>query len=260
MSNDPSGGRSRTIASEQQARSAGGAASVEIAGFPQALYVRMLGDPDTLFIPLLEATREAYSLVDRLAQQGEDPSQSASLCSMHLASSLLRDGQFSLGARGMSPENSYAVDFEAGTLHVLTRLYSAVNRRIAFFKVELAGNIAGGPFVVRDPSRGTVIMQVEEERLREPNFFSTTLANECVRVQLDQEHFGAAWVTQEVGDVRVVMEIGGKAVPIVLRQQAKSGSWDMLQGQQQETAGPVPNEMAEHVTAFTAFLRERFKK
>jgi hypothetical protein len=140
-------------------------------------------------------------------------------------------------------------------------LYSAVNRRTAFFKVELAGNIAGGPFVVRDPSHGTVIMQVEEERLRQPNFFSSTLPNECVRVQLDQERFGEMQDSQAaeiVGDVRVVLDLGGKAVSIILRPNEKEGSWEMLRGRQHEAAGAAPAEMIEHVAALTAFLRQRF--
>jgi hypothetical protein len=37
----------------------GGSAGIEIVGFPQKLYTRTFGDPDTLFVPLLEAAREA---------------------------------------------------------------------------------------------------------------------------------------------------------------------------------------------------------
>jgi len=256
-------GKPPAAAPERKPHSAGGAASVEITGFPQALYCRMFGDPDTLFIPLLDATREAFALLDRLAAQGEDRAHSVSLCSMHLASSLLRDSQFTLGARGLSPENSYAVDFEAGTLHVVTRLYSAVNRRTAFFKVELAGNIAGGPFAVRDPAQGTVIMQVEEERLRQPNFFSSALPNECVRAQLDQERFGHLQdspAPDVAGDVRVVLELAGKPVPFILRQKAQGEGWDLLEGRKQEWAGSLPPEIIAHVTVLTAFLRDLFKK
>jgi hypothetical protein len=40
---------------------AGGSAGIEIVGFPQMLYTRTFGDPDTLFVPLLEAARDAHA-------------------------------------------------------------------------------------------------------------------------------------------------------------------------------------------------------
>lgn len=248
---------------DRNTHAAGGAATVEIEGFPQTLYARMLGDPDTLLIPLLEATREAYGLVERLSAQGEERSSAVSLCAMHLASSLLRDSQFSLGAKGMSPDNSYSVNFEAGTLHAVTRLYSVVNRRTSFFKVELAGNIAGGPFVVRDPVQGTVIMQVEEEKLRQPNFFASTLPNECVRAQLDQERFGRIQDSpfpESNGDVRMMVDFAGKGVPVLLRRKEKESGWDIIDGRQLEWVGSLSPEMETHLTAVTNFIRELFDK
>ena len=55
---------------------------------------------------------------------------------------------------------------------------------------QIAGKIAGGTFVVRNPVHDTVIMQVEEERFRQASFFSTTLAQECLRAQVEQERLG----------------------------------------------------------------------
>jgi hypothetical protein len=155
----PAGGETRLEKS-----AAGGAAGVEIVGFPQILYTRTFGDPDTLFVRLLDATRDAHKMMERLSSHGENRASAVMLSGMQLASSLLRDSSFTLVARGLSQENVYTVDLDAGTLHMLTRLYAVVNRRTSFFKVEIAGKLAGGPLVVRNSPQGSVIMQVEEER------------------------------------------------------------------------------------------------
>jgi len=92
------------------------------------------------------------------------------LSGMQLASSLLRDSSFSLVARGLARDNSYAVELEQGTLLAQTRLFAAVSRRTSFFRVEITGKLNENLFSVRNPVQNTVIMQVEEERLRQPNF------------------------------------------------------------------------------------------
>jgi hypothetical protein len=242
---------------------AGGAACVEIVGFPQILYMRSFGDPDTLFVPLLDATREAFGMIERLSGQGENRANAVMLSGMHLASSLLRDPSFSLGARGLSPENSYTVNLGAGTMHVNTRLYSVVSRRTSFFKVEIAGNISGGPFVVRNPVQGTVIMQVEEERLRQPHFFASSLAQECVRAQMEQERFGRIDETlgpEANGDIRMVVTVAGNKVPVALRRKEEGGGWDIIDGRRQEWVGALSLDMEGHLRSVTSFIQELFDK
>jgi hypothetical protein len=63
-----SGAKTPTARSDQNA--SGGSAGIEIVGFPQKLYTRTLGDPDTLFVPLLEAARDANKMLDRLIGLG----------------------------------------------------------------------------------------------------------------------------------------------------------------------------------------------
>jgi len=46
-----------------------------------------------LFVPLLEAAREAYRVVERLAGHGEDRGNAVTLSGMQLASSLLSGRQ-----------------------------------------------------------------------------------------------------------------------------------------------------------------------
>src|SRR5215471_21848807 len=87
--------------------SASGAAGVEVAGFPQILFTRTFGDPDTLFVPLLDAAREAFKMMERISVHGEKRESAVMLSGMQLVSSLLRDSSFSLVAKGLAHENSY---------------------------------------------------------------------------------------------------------------------------------------------------------
>ncbi|MBS1841946.1 MAG: hypothetical protein JSS69_06820 [Acidobacteria bacterium] len=225
----------------QEKSAGGGAAGVEIIGFPQILFTRTFGDPDMLFVPLLDAGREAFAMIERLVSHGEKRENAVKLSGMQLASSLLQDSSFSLVARGLSHENSYTVDLENGTLLVQTRLFAVVSRRTSFFKVEIVGKF-GEMFVVRNPSQNTVIMQVEEERLRQPNFFSTTLAQECLRAQMGQERFGRvedAVTGQFHQEVRMVVPVSGNRIPIVLRQKEDGGTWDIVDDRKQEWVGTL---------------------
>jgi len=185
------------------------------------------------------------------------------LSGMHLASSLLRDPSFSLGARGLSPENSYGVNLDAGTIHLNTQLYSVVSRRTSFFKVEIAGKISAGPFVVRNPAQGTVIMQVEEERLRQPNFFASTLAQECARAQVEQERFGRideSLGPEAIGEVRMVLTVAGNKVPVSLRKKEEGGGWDVIDGRLKECVSTLSPDMEEHLRALASFIQDLFDK
>jgi hypothetical protein len=241
----------------------GGAAGVEIVGFPQTLFTRTFGDPDTLFVPLLDAAREAYRMSERFSTHGETKANSLMLSGMQLASSLLRDSSFSLVAKGVSHENFYIVDLAAGTLHVSTRLYAVVSRRTSFFKVEIAGNISGGPFVARNPANGEVIMQIEEQRLREPGFFSELLPRDCLRVQIEQERLGhleKSLGAEERGEVRLMVTVAGERAPVTLRQKETGGTWEVIDGRRQESVGTLSADMEEHLKAVTSFVQELFAR
>ena len=240
---------------------AGGAAGVEIVGFPQILYTRTFGDPDTLFVPLLGAAREAFAMSERLSSHGENQANAVMLSGMQLASSLLRDSSFSLMAKGTAHENIYTVDLTEGTLHVLTRLYAVVSRRTSFFKVEIAGKLASGPFIARNPISGDVIMQIEERQIRQPNFFSASLAQDCLRAQIEQERFGhsdKASGPEAHSELRLNVIIANQKIPVTLRQKESGGNWDIVDGRRQEWVGSLPAEIERHLKAVTAFIQELF--
>jgi hypothetical protein len=243
--------------------SGGGAACVEIVGFPQILYIRTCGDPDILFVPLLDASREAGKMVERLATQGENRQNAAMLSGMHLASTLLKDSSFSLGAKGLSHETAYTMDLDADTMHMTAQVYSTVSRRTSFFKIEIAGKISGGPFVVRNPLRGTVIMQVEEEKLRQANFFSGSLAQECLRAQMEEERFGRldeVLGTEANSDVRFMVTHAGNKIPVTLRQKDQTSAWDIIVGRRQEWTGTLTPEMEAHLKSVLGFIHELFER
>jgi len=216
-------------------------AVVEISGFPQALHTRGYGDPDTLFVPLLDAAREACRMIERLTKHGEERAAAVRLSAMHLASVLLRDAGFSLVARGTSHENFYIVDLDAETFFVRSRLYAVVSRRTSFFKVEISGSICGSNFAVRNPLHA-VIAQIEENNIRRPGFFASSLAQECLRAQMEQERFGRLDDSPAPGvfrEVRLFLPVGGAKIPVFLRQKEEGSSWDIVDGRRQEWVGTL---------------------
>ena len=236
-------------------------AGVEIIGFPQVLHTRSYGDPDTLFVPLLDSAREAQRMVERLAGHGEDKATAVRLSAMQLASTLLRDSGFSLVARGVSQDNMYTVDLDSGTFLVRTRLYAVVSRRMSFFRVEIAGKIADSVFVVRNPVLGSVIAQIEGEQLRRPNFFSSSLAQDCLRAQMEQERFGRFEETagSEVHrEVRLLLSVDGTKIPVSLRQKEDGGRWDIVDGRRQEWVGTLSSEAERSLSEVVRFVQELF--
>jgi hypothetical protein len=116
--------------------------------------------------------------------------------------------------------------------------------------------------VVRNPVMGTVIMQVEEERLRQPNFFASTLAQECARSQMDQERFGR--IDEPTGpeasaEVRMVVTVDGNKVPMALRKK-EAGGWDIIDGRQQEWVGTLSADVEGHLEPLTTLIQDLFAK
>lgn len=69
LESSPSG--TKTAARSDQ-KATGGSAGIEIVAFPQKLYTRTFGEPDTLFVPILEAACDANKLLARLIGLGEE--------------------------------------------------------------------------------------------------------------------------------------------------------------------------------------------
>ncbi len=241
---------------------AGGPAGIEIVGFPQILYTRTMGDPDTLFIPLLDACREASQLIERLCTRQEDRENATMLSRTHLASVLLRDSAFSLLAKLQSEENFYRVDLGAGTLHLQTRLYAVVSKRAALFRVEVAGKISEGPYAVRNTSKGSVMIQAEESQLRKPNSFSSWLAPECLRVQIEQEQQHRTGQpgpsAPSNGEIQLMIPVSNLEIPVTLRRKADGTAWDIIDGRKGEWVGSLSNEAEASLSEVIRALQDLF--
>lgn len=235
-----------------------GPGGIKIVGFPQVLYTRVFGAPDMLFVTLLDAARDALKVVEGL---GGERTNAALMGSAHLASVLLRDASFSLVATLQSVESLYTVDLEAGTLLVHTQLFAVVSRRTSLFNVELVGKISEGPYTVRNPATGSVIMVAEESQLREPNAFSTWLSTECLRSQINQERLGSLDTMREPaahGEVRLVVQAGGQQIPVTLQQKKEGGGWDIIDGRRKEWVGSLAAEVEGHLNEVISVLQGLF--
>jgi hypothetical protein len=251
--------RSKPRDSDTNSSALGGTAEVEIKEFPQLLFTRS-GDPEALFLPLLDAARESHGMLQRLLLHGESKSGAASLAGMNLASVLLRSAVFSIIGRGHGGEHAYAIDLAGDTLAVHTRLYAAVSRRAALFKVNISGKISGGPFTVQHEGQESVIVQVEEQNFRQPNFFSRTLPEECLRAQIEHQHFHQmeeSLGSQNGTEVRLMVVASGRKIPALLRQKP-GGAWQIIDGRTQEWIGTLPPEAENHLKHLTAHLEELF--
>lgn len=240
---------------------ASGPGGIKIVGFPQVLYTRVFGAPDVLFVPLLDAARDAFKTVERLAGQNEDRTNSVLMGSAQLASVMLRDASFSLVATLQTVESLYTVDLDAGTLHVQTQLFAVVSRRTSLFNVEVAGKISVGPYTVRNPASGSVIMIAEEERLRQPNSFSTWLSTECLRSQIEQERLGPLDRAREMptfGEVRLIVPVGQEHLPVTLQQKKEGSGWDIIDGRRKEWVGTLAPNVAAQLNQVVEVLQELF--
>jgi len=240
---------------------ASGPGGIKIIGFPQVLYTRVFGAPDALFVPLLDAARDAYRIVERLGGQNENRANSVLMGSAQLASVMLRDASFSLVATLQTVESLYTVDLDAGTLHVQTQLFAVVSRRTSLFNVEVAGKISEGPYTVRNPATGSVIMVAEEGQLRQPNSFSVWLPTECLRSQIEQERLGPINASREaptLGEVRLVVPVGGVHLPVTLQQKKEGGGWDIIDGRRREWVGTLASNVAEQLNEVVSALQVLF--
>lgn len=246
-------------------KQAAAAAGLEIVGFPQFLYTRAFGDPDLLFVPLLELAREAVSFGERSIALGESREQAIMMSGIRLATSLLADSSFSLSARVLTEDNQYIVDVQNETFSLNTRLYATRSRRTSMFGVEVAGKIRQGPYIVRGTGNDSVMVQIQigDQQLRQPKFFSTLLAEEFLRVKMEQEQAGAYRNidrAQENADICLTVRVGNRNMPIILRKKEATGNWDVLDRQMCKSIGILSPQTTVHLRELLLALSELIEK
>jgi hypothetical protein len=240
--------------------SAACAGEVCIVGMPQMLHTRTAGDLDVLFVPLLEGARGAMAFLQKLCTNGEARQQALNMGGIYLTSELLKDASFSLFMQTTVEENKYVVDLSSGTLNASARLYAVVSRRTSLFRVEIVGDILQGPYLVRNPRDGSVILRVEEEQLRKPGFFGSFLAEECLREQMEREQLGRFNTEANASpEVRLTVSVGSENVPVVLRQKGNGEEWDVIDTRTRQWIGGLPPGARDLLRQLTSAISEMVK-
>jgi hypothetical protein len=224
---------------------------VDIVGFPQLLHTRSFGNPDLLFLPLLELARDAVVFGEKLAAHGENREHAIMMSGIRMATTLMGESSFSLSTRGLAEENHYTVDLDGETFSLSTRLYAMVSRRTSMFHVEIAGKIREGPYVVRGVGDDSAIVQVDEQQLRQARLFSTSLAEEFLQVKMDMERRSSLSRNmdrgQESAEISLTMPLGTRKYAVVLRKKDAAGEWDVLEAQTRKSVGMLSAETEGHL-------------
>ena len=250
--------RSKTGASAQS----GG---VDIAGFPQLLLTRQCGDPDALFIPLLEAAREALAIAKGFTSQGgsESSMTASKMAGMHIATSFLQDSRFTFAPKNSQTQSHYLLDLDAETIRVRTWLFATGGKRTSSFMVTIDGNFQTGPFTARTAGDDTVIAEFDEQRLRQPEFFSTILPEECLRFQMGADHFkrfGSLPVAHEPSGIRITLAGEGSSIPILLRKVGASNTYEVVDERTSARAAMLPHDATVQLGKLLETLAKIFDK
>ncbi len=159
---------------------------IEIGTIPRMFYTPAYGAPDILFHSLLTNAREAFAVAATIVQQQEKPPKDIGFhAATYMAGVLLRDENLVPARVQSSGAHLYTLDFLADTIQLRTEIYAVQQRSSALFSVKLEGRIKGSAFVVRHAVTDRVLVQVSEEEIQKPNFFTDELPFLCYHVQQD---------------------------------------------------------------------------
>jgi len=251
--------------SRSTARTSAQSGGVDIVGFPQLLLTRQCGDPDALFIPLLEAAREALVIAKGFTSQaGSESSMTASkMAGMHIATSFLQDTRFTFAPKNSPTQSHYLLDLDAETIRVRTWLFATGGKRTSSFLVTIDGNFQIGPFTARTAGDDSVIAEFDEQRLRQPEFFSTVLPEECIRFQMNADHFkrfGSLPVAHEASGIRITLAADGDAIPVLVRRVGSSSTYEVVDERTSTRAAMLPHDATVQLEKLLETLANIFDK
>ncbi|MGA2095465.1 MAG: hypothetical protein ABSH39_04140 [Candidatus Acidiferrum sp.] len=248
---------------KSKSRTSAVSGGIEVVGFPQLLFTREFGDPDTLLIPLLDAAHEALESTRSLPPGNSGNGQGGMMSAIYLATSFMKDNHFTLAPLGCQPQTRYVLDLDAESIHVRTWLYATVGKRTSTFLVTVAGNLKTGMYVVRTGKEDSVVAEFDEKRLRTPGFFSTVLPEECLQLQMSMDHFkrfGNLPVAETEDGVRISVPTAGSKIPILLRKKEGPNTWEVLDGRTSNRIIALPPEAAVHLDLLLKALPKLLEK
>lgn len=203
---------------------------IEIGTIPRMFYTPAYGAPDILFHSLLTNAREAFAVAATIVQQQEKPPKDIGFhAATYMAGVLLCDENLVPARVQSSGAHLYTLDFLADTIQLRTEIYAVQQRSSALFSVKIEGRIKGSAFVVRDAVTDRVLVQVSEEEIQKPNFFTDELPFLCYHVQQDPglaASVGTAALVDQSLELQLSIPLAGE-VRTVLVQKGKGE----LQGQ-----------------------------
>ena len=145
---------------------------VELDGISRMFYTPNFGAPDILLYSLLTSDREAYAATCRgTPREGKSPDGGME-AGTYMAGLLLRDDNFVPARVPRNYAHHYTLNFSTGMILVCTEVYVVDDRSANLFTVRLEGGILEDLFVVRNAVTGSLLVQVTEEDLKKPKFFS----------------------------------------------------------------------------------------
>jgi hypothetical protein len=237
-----------TIALSQLAKEAPSAPGrPDIVGFPQVLLTPAYGDPDLLFVPLLEMAREAVTFRDRLTTHGEDRAHAITMSGIRRATTLMGDSSFSLAARSLNEENHRIVDLDGDTFSLSTRFYAEASLSTSIFQVQIAGKIQAGPDAVRGDSDQSIVLQLDEQQLRQSKLFATSLGVEFLQLKMDAERRSnldrGMDRMRENAEVTLTMPLGERGFGVAVRRKSAGNEWEVLDAQSNGPLGALTPEI-----------------
>ncbi len=185
------------------------------------------------------------------------------MASIHLATALLKDSNFTLGSKGSLTQNHYLLDLDAGTIHLRTWLFATVNKRTSTFLVKISGNIQSGVFTVQGAADESILAKFDEQRMAQAEFFSSTLSEECLRLQMSKDHFkrfGDLPMLQTEAGVRINVQATHGSKPVFLRKKETPEEWEIVDDQTSQSSGLLPKEAAHHLEELLKALAKAQEK
>lgn len=148
---------------------------VEIGKIPKMFYTPAYGAPDVLFCSLLASAREAFDATAGHRRKEGDERDRGYFAETYMAGVLLRDENFVPARVLRNYAHHYQLDFVSGLMKLRTELYAVQSRSTSLFSICLEGPILGRQFVARDAVTQRVLVEISEEQLLAPNFFTQQL-------------------------------------------------------------------------------------
>lgn len=224
---------------------------------------REFGDPDTLLLPLLNSAREALEAGKTMLASGQSASQAHMMASIHLATALLKDSNFSLSSKGSQTQNDYVVDLENKTIGLNTWLFATINKRTSSFLVKISGNVETGVFTVRGGNGEEVLAEFDQNRMSKSEAFWSELSEECMRLQMSKDHFkrfGDMPTLEGDAGLRVQLPVANGMVPLTLKKKPQKEGWELIDEQTSNNLGNLPAEAATQLEQLLKALSAMVKR